>query len=98
LLGNFLNGTIPTEIGELSNLVELYLGRNRFTGSIPTELGLLSNLEDVNVGAGNDQLTGSVPTELCDVISRNDLDFIVFCDRVSCSCGCDCSYQDDTYY
>ena len=43
--GNDLQGTIPTEIGLLSTqLVELYLYRNKLVGTIPTEIQLLSNL------------------------------------------------------
>jgi Leucine-rich repeat (LRR) protein len=41
---NDLTGTIPTELGNLSNLTTLYLYDNELTGSIPTELGNLSNL------------------------------------------------------
>jgi Leucine-rich repeat (LRR) protein len=41
---NNLTGTIPTELGNLSNLTRLYLSSNELTGTIPTELGNLSNL------------------------------------------------------
>ena len=38
---NFLNGTIPTELGLLSNLEELDLESNQLTGTIPTSLASL---------------------------------------------------------
>ncbi|MEM9991358.1 MAG: HYR domain-containing protein, partial [Bacteroidota bacterium] len=41
---NNLVGNIPAELGNLSNLTELYLGDNALSGSIPTELGNLNNL------------------------------------------------------
>lgn len=39
-----LTGTIPAQLGDLSNLAILGLGRNDFTSTIPKELGKLSNL------------------------------------------------------
>jgi uncharacterized protein (TIGR02145 family) len=37
-------GSIPPEIGCLTNLTYVLLARNQFTGSIPTEIGNLTNL------------------------------------------------------
>ena len=42
--GNNLTGTIPAELGSLSNLITLHLDDNEMTGTIPPELGNLSNL------------------------------------------------------
>ena len=44
LIGQGLKGSIPPELGNLTNLSELDLRRNRLTGSIPPELGNLANL------------------------------------------------------
>ena len=57
-----LTGEIPSEIGNLINLINLEIGGNQLTGDIPPEMGDLINLVDVNMG-GN-QLTGSIPPEL----------------------------------
>jgi Leucine-rich repeat (LRR) protein len=67
LYNNQLGGTIPTELGNLSDLTLLDLSTSwnspvKLTGTIPTELGNLSNLTYLSLG-GND-LTGSIPTEL----------------------------------
>ncbi len=59
---NYVDGTLPPELGNLSNLTFLHLGDNNFTGSIPPELGNLSNLTYLNL-SGNG-LTGSIPAEL----------------------------------
>lgn len=42
--GNLLDGPIPTELGRLSNLLVLGLGRNDFSGPIPTELANMNKL------------------------------------------------------
>jgi Leucine-rich repeat (LRR) protein len=41
---NLLTGTIPTELGKLTNLRMLSLSGNQLTGTIPSELGKLNNL------------------------------------------------------
>ena len=59
---NNLVGTIPTELGNLSNLTHILLNENQLTGTIPTELGNLSNLTYLYLN--ENQLTGTIPTEL----------------------------------
>ncbi|OAD19685.1 Na-Ca exchanger/integrin-beta4 domain protein, partial [Candidatus Thiomargarita nelsonii] len=59
---NQLTGEIPRELGNLSNLRELGLGRNRLTGEIPSELGNLTKLEYLSLD--NNQLCGEIPVEL----------------------------------
>ena len=62
LTANNLTGTLPAELGGLSNLTELSLSSNRLTGEIPPELGRLSNL--TKLGLGTNRLTGEIPPEL----------------------------------
>jgi Leucine-rich repeat (LRR) protein len=62
LFSNQLSGSIPAELGNLSNLRVLYLYSNRLSGSIPAELGNLSNLRWLYLN-GN-QLSGLIPAEL----------------------------------
>jgi len=59
---NSLSGSIPAELGNLTNLTSLYLNVNSLTGSIPSELGNLTNL--VFLSLNNNSLSGSIPTEL----------------------------------
>ena len=59
---NGLSGTIPAELGNLTNLQELNLWNNDLSGTIPAELGNLTNLQSLNL-LGND-LSGSIPAEL----------------------------------
>ena len=60
---NELSGQIPSELGNLTNLIWLNLNSNELTGQIPSELGNLSNLESLNLGS-NDGLSGQIPSEL----------------------------------
>ena len=40
-----MTGTIPAELGELSNLTLLLLHSNELSGAIPSDLGKLAKLE-----------------------------------------------------
>ncbi|MCH7670191.1 MAG: leucine-rich repeat domain-containing protein [Acidobacteria bacterium] len=61
-IGNQLSGSIPAELGNLTNLEFLFLGGNQLSGSIPAELGNLTNLDFLDL-CGN-QLSGAVPVTL----------------------------------
>ena len=58
----YLNGTIPTELGYLSELTRLTLSTNKLTGTIPTELGRLSELTELELS--NNALNGTNSAEL----------------------------------
>ena len=58
-----LTGSIPSEIGNLTNLKKLYLSYNDLTGSIPPEIGNLTNLTSLHLESN--QLTGIIPDEIC---------------------------------
>jgi len=47
LAGNNMQGTIPQELGNISNLRTLYLSDNFLTGTIPPELRNLGNLREL---------------------------------------------------
>ncbi|KAL0553483.1 hypothetical protein IC582_007378 [Cucumis melo] len=52
-------GPIPSSIGNLSKLTDLYLSGNSLTGIMPSALGLLSQLSVLDVS--RNLLTGSIP-------------------------------------
>ena len=61
--GQGLNGSIPSQLGELTGLRELRLAwGNRLTGSIPPQLGRLTRLTFLNLAANH--LSGPIPPEL----------------------------------
>jgi len=68
---NNLNGSIPPELGNLSNLESLFLFSNQLSGSIPPELGNLSNLEWLELELN--QLSGSIPPELGNLSNLENL-------------------------
>ena len=59
---NFLYGSIPAELGSLTNLKTLRMAGNSLVGSIPVELGNLTAL--TNLDLQDNILSGSIPTEL----------------------------------
>ena len=62
LEGNQLIGSIPPEIGNLTNLTVLSLWGNQLIGSIPSEIGNLTNLTILRLE--DNQLTGEIPSEI----------------------------------
>ena len=66
-----LTGTIPPELGGLSNLQRLTLSRNELTGTIPAKLGNLAELTTLQLH-GN-RLTGGIPPELGNLSSLDTL-------------------------
>jgi Leucine-rich repeat (LRR) protein len=62
LQSNQLNGSIPPQLGDLTNLQVLALYLNQLTGSIPPELGDLTNLQYLHLQSN--QLSGSIPPQL----------------------------------
>ena len=59
---NGLSGSIPSALGNLTNLTYLRLNGNGLSGSIPTQLGNLTNL--IHLYLGNNQLSGEIPSSL----------------------------------
>lgn len=70
--GHYITGIIPPELGNLSQLEILNLGRNTLTGTIPPELGNLTKLEALYLTENN--LTGSIPPELGNLASLESLE------------------------
>ena len=59
---NNLVGSIPPELGQLSNLTSLFLPYENLSGPIPPELGSLARLRSLSLHVND--LTGPIPPEL----------------------------------
>jgi hypothetical protein len=57
-----LAGTLPEELGLLSDLAVFHLNSNRFCGTLPDSLRSLHLLHEIDVS--NNQLSGSFPSQL----------------------------------
>ncbi|GKV02972.1 hypothetical protein SLEP1_g15343 [Rubroshorea leprosula] len=64
---NHISGSIPKEIGSLSNLKILLLSGNNLTGPLPAELGYLPNLIILQVDYNN--ITGPLPKSFANLRS-----------------------------
>ncbi|KAK8312584.1 hypothetical protein V6Z12_D01G052400, partial [Gossypium hirsutum] len=58
-----IRGSIPSEIGNLSHLINIVLGGNQFIGQIPTTIGALGELQSLSLVYN--KLEGSISSELC---------------------------------
>ncbi|XP_077229939.1 uncharacterized protein LOC143862844 [Tasmannia lanceolata] len=65
LSNNALFGTIPSTLGNLTNLATLYLHHNILSGPIPKEIGDLKNM--VQLDMSSNILTDSIPSTLGDL-------------------------------
>ncbi len=68
---NRLTGTIPSELGNLSNLTKLSLTNNQLTGAIPTELGDLASLTQLELAYN--RLADAIPPEMGNLSSLTGL-------------------------
>ncbi len=59
LFYNNLSGTIPSSIGDLSQLRSLNIGDNNLSGTIPAEINLLDSLVTLNLSLND--LSGTIP-------------------------------------
>ncbi|KAL5789142.1 hypothetical protein ACOSQ2_004030 [Xanthoceras sorbifolium] len=66
-----IGGNIPQEIGNLKNLMMLYLDYNEFRGSIPATLGNLKQLQGLVLHFN--KLEGSIPNNICHLDKVVDL-------------------------
>ena len=67
-----LQGTIPAELGNLSELRKLCFRGHDLTGPIPPELGKLANLTKLTFS--KTQLTGPIPPELGNLVNLTKLE------------------------
>ncbi|KAI4323209.1 hypothetical protein L6164_022832 [Bauhinia variegata] len=70
---NNISGSIPSYIGEFSNLIQLDLSFNNITGKIPSSLFNLSRLSHVFLG--NNKLDGALPSQKNDSLRYIDLSY-----------------------
>jgi len=66
-----LGGSIPSVLGELSNLETLNLKNTGLAGTIPEELGRLMNMNALNLDVN--YLTGSIPREIFNIANMKEL-------------------------
>ena len=85
LWGNRLGGSIPPDVGDLTNLKWLYLHDNEIRGTIPERITLLTSLEDLWLG--KNQIGGTIPESIDNMTNLQylDLNFNNISGRLSAS-------------
>ena len=69
---NRLSGTLPPEIGDLTELRVLYLQYNRLSGTIPLEIGSLTQLRELLLYRND--FSGTIPLEIGGLTKLIELD------------------------
>ncbi|KAJ0582894.1 putative protein kinase RLK-Pelle-LRR-XIV family [Helianthus annuus] len=67
-----ITGAIPFSVGNLTDLVELYLSDNALTGTVPDSLGRLSRLSVLDLSRNT--LTGFIPSSFGSLVNLSSLD------------------------
>lgn len=70
-------GTIPSRIGELSNLGFLHLDSVPFIGTLPEEVTTLTKLSSLSIGLP--QITGTIPDSIGALSKLGQYTYIHFC-------------------
>ncbi|KAJ1691755.1 hypothetical protein LUZ63_015910 [Rhynchospora breviuscula] len=68
---NQISGSIPAEIGRLTNLGILVISHTQLEGTIPLEIGKLSNLQHLDLS--DNMMSGEIPSTLGNLTSLNRL-------------------------
>lgn len=70
---NFLRGTLPSSIGQLSKLITLDLHRNKITGPIPSTIGNCVLLRTLDLSYN--EITGHIPSTIgnCVLLTKINL-------------------------
>ncbi|CAB9520550.1 Leucine Rich Repeat [Seminavis robusta] len=82
--GNFLKGTIPSEIGLMAEKLQHFdVSKNvDIHGTLPVELGALTALTRLDIAGTT--ITGPIPEALCDQARLGILDIAANCSLVDC--------------
>ncbi|KAJ6807434.1 receptor kinase-like protein Xa21 [Iris pallida] len=85
--GNYIQGSIPTQMGNLVGLTSLDLGPNLLTGSIPDSIGMLLNLHQIDLNTNN--FSGDIPSAIGNLsqLTQLYLDFNGFSGIIPSSLG-----------
>jgi hypothetical protein len=87
-----ISGSIPSEMGLISNLIRFWVDTNPLIGTVPTEMGNLSILEVFDIA--DTMIGGSMPEEVCEL---RDFDLQILeadCNQdppeINCTCCTNC--------
>ncbi|CAH9092693.1 unnamed protein product [Cuscuta europaea] len=71
LCGNYLSGSIPSDIRKLRNFSMLHVGENDLSGELPSEIG---RMPLIVLNATGNRFSGSIPSEIGNINCLENLD------------------------
>eukprot|EP00797_Seminavis_robusta_P014947 Sro224_g091570.1 leucine rich repeat (1252) ;mRNA; r:21503-25532 len=71
IASNHFSGTLPTQLGTASSIVELSLAANNFVGSLPSEIGQLTDMQALDLSFND--LSSTIPLEFGSLASLRSL-------------------------
>lgn len=87
-----LQGSIPSEMGLLTNARKIWLSGNGLTGRVPTELGALKQLQVLEVH--DNTLQGRMPQPVCNLVvpstNGGNLSTLIADCEFNCTCCTSC--------
>jgi len=90
--GNFLSGSLPTQVGRLSSMQYFWIDNNRLSGTLPTQIGSLSAL--IQLWGYNNSFVGAMPPSLCGLVAGNLSDCELQANLFTCplpTCATECA-------
>ena len=88
LNNNRFKGGLPSEIGQLQQMLEFRVAGNALVGEIPEDFGRWNEIQDFRINANS--FSGEIPGDLCRLFVVRGTVSYVDCEEITCVCCTHC--------